>query len=283
MPDTRFKIPRSKLSANPFVRSMNEDVQDVRLFGTAEQRAATPIWPGAANIPQPIRPAIRLAADPLLARTVKYGAAQGMAQSPQTDGMAVKKWLSCIGDNAICDRKKRYQEAAKDPQLSARTTFPKAAATVLDYLDSPRFMTGFSKDTADWYDGVSSRLEPANHAVFADLRAGKAIPGITDAPDGVDRAMVRFEQGRVQRELDALKRADPGLYAQVVKQSNETFKSWWDANPAIGMTRRKLGGRVPDFAREADQRQIGYETVRNEAARSCIQGGVCDARTLNGR
>ena len=282
MPDTRFKVPRGKLTANPFVRSMNENVQDLRLFGTAEQRAATPAWPGAANIPQSRRAAaIRLAADPSLARVPKGGAAQEMAQSPQTDGAAVKKWLSCIGDNAICDRKKRYQEAAEDPQLSARTTFPKAAATVLDYVDTPRVVTGFSKETADWYEGLSSRLEKANFDIFADLKARKAIPGITDAEDGIDRGMVRFEQAQVQKELDALKRSNPKLYMQVIRESDGTFERWKDANAAIGVSRRKLG-HMPDFANEAERRRIGYETVRNEAAWSCARGGVCDARTLNG-
>jgi hypothetical protein len=194
----------------------------------------------------------------------------------------ISTWLSCIGDNPICAWKKRYQKAGEDADLNARTTFPKAAATVLDFLDSPRFMTGFSKETAGWYEGVSSRLEKANFGVFADLKARKPIPGITDAEDGIDRGMVRFEQAQVQRELDALRRTDPAMYAQVIEQSNEAF-GWKDANPAMGMARRKQGDRPLDFAREADRRRIGYETVRNEAAWSCVQGRACDARTLRGK
>jgi hypothetical protein len=158
-----------------------------------------------------------------------------------------------------------------------------AAATVLDFLDSTKILTNITNNTSSWLEGVSSKMGKANFAFFTDLKAGKPILGNTDAKDGVDRAMVRFKQSLVQGELNDLKASNPQLYTQLVRESNYAFKAWGDASPPITATKSKLGGRIPDFANEADRRQIGYETIRQEAGWSCVQGGACNAQTLHGQ
>ena len=187
----------------------------------------------------------------------------------------------CMIENTFCRRKERYQELSRDPVLKEITVFPAAAATTLDVLDTPRTITGYSKSTVSWLEKVSARLESENRGIFGDLKAGKTVEGITNATDGVDRGMVRFEQGLVQQELDSLKASNPALYSQVVGESNRVFRSFGFASGPITAASRALG-HTPDFAQRADRERIGYETVRTEAAWSCAKDDACNAGSLVG-
>ena len=191
--------------------------------------------------------------------------------------------MFCINKkNTFCLRKERYQKLARDPQLRKITVFPAAAATTLDTLDTPRSWTGYSKSSVQWLEGLSANLEVENNKVFSALKAGRDVPGITDSPDGIDRGMVRFEQGLVQDALNSLQASDPGLYDQVVSETNSVFENYgWGSN-AIQAAERKLG-HSPNFANQSDREQIGYETVRTESAFSCVRGDACDARSYTGQ
>jgi uncharacterized protein RhaS with RHS repeats len=188
--------------------------------------------------------------------------------------------MLCIKKNTFCSRKERYQKLARDPKLSKITVFPAAAATTLDTLDTPRSLTGYSKSSIQWLEGFSADLEVENNKVFSALKAGKTVPGITDSPDGIDRGMVRFEQGLLQNALNSLQASDPDLYDQVVSETNSIFENYgWGSN-AIQAAEGKLG-RSLNFANQSDREQIGYQTVRIETAFSCARGAACDARSFN--
>ncbi|KCZ52147.1 hypothetical protein HY29_18270 [Hyphomonas beringensis] len=187
--------------------------------------------------------------------------------------------MYCLIKNTFCARKERYEIWSRDPKFKKITVFPAAAASTLDILDTPRTFTGLSKSTVQWLETLSWELEKKNVAIFKSLKAGEAVPSITDAPDGIDRAFVRYEQGQVQQMLDELKDRDAEQYKQVVEELNSLFKNrGWGSN-VVQSAERHLGRGI-DFSKEGDRRTIGYRSVQIEAAFSCIYGDACIAQSL---
>lgn len=68
---------------------------------------------------------------------------------------------------------------------------------------------------------ISSNLETRNNLAFTSLLAGQAIPGVTDASDGIDRGMVRFEQELVQWHLNNYAARDATGYSALISESNQ--------------------------------------------------------------
>lgn len=192
--------------------------------------------------------------------------------------------MICITQNSFCERRDCYLEKSRDQSLNRITAFPIAAATALNDLGTPSWMSGTNPASARWLEGLSARLEGANNMVFSQLVAGKPVPGITNSPDGIDRGIVRFEQGLVQGELNALQSSNPELYNQVVIDANRGLEvaNFTNISPSVAAASTRLG-RTPDFANRADREAIGYEAVRQANAFSCLQNRSCQAGALTRR
>lgn len=178
----------------------------------------------------------------------------------------------CIINSGLsfCLRKQRYKVWADNIELCRVTIFARAAVAALESLSTPRFLTGYTSSGYDFLERVSASLEQANMVAFNALLSGLAVPGVTTAPDGIDRGMVRFEQSIVQQALDGFRVTNVVEYNSLISQSNVLLNSVFGQNiySHLEVAKDRLGRDI-DFANQSDREEIGYALVERLASEGC--------------
>ena len=141
-------------------------------------------------------------------------------------------------------------------------------------------MTGMSKDTASFLEGVGQQLAAFNQKQVTQIESGKL------SGPGLDQKMVHLEQTNVQGQLDALRKADPSGYAKAIKEINGALNGTVSKGlQQIASTDRAYAqvlagvrenlGRDIDFSNQADREAIGNALINH-----IKQTGGCD---VNGK
>ncbi len=155
-------------------------------------------------------------------------------------------------------RAMRYAQLDRDPRIHVRTRFFEAASAVTRVIGGgypSRFMAR-----------LSAALEIANTQRAARIGEGRLYAGGCGRSNTID--FIRFEQGLVQRTLEALRVEHPVQYAAEVDTADRDFAriSAWcsrfrsDAHGRLHFalrSARETLGRAPQFARQGDREAIG--------------------------
>jgi len=155
-------------------------------------------------------------------------------------------------------RATRYAQLDRDPRIHVRTRFFEAASTVTRVIGGG--------DPTHFMARLSAALEIANTTRAMHIGDGRLYAGGCWRSNTVD--FVRFEQGLVQKELEALQAEDPFQYAAEVDAADWGFArmSVWCSRFRSAAHRRlhfalrsarETLGRAPQFARQGDRESIG--------------------------
>ncbi|MEP2234868.1 MAG: RHS repeat-associated core domain-containing protein [Alteripontixanthobacter sp.] len=108
------------------------------------------------------------------------------------------------GSGTTCMRAYRYQRLAGDSRISSRTSFFSAASAVVNTLASAELVgSGVSNEAVGFLRSSGAVLESANLQRANQIRLGFVYSGNTSIAQN-DRDFVRFEQGKLQEQLDGL-------------------------------------------------------------------------------
>lgn len=170
------------------------------------------------------------------------------------------------GGSAFCQRSLRFARLGANPKISSRTSFFSAASVVTNALASKDIgISGVSAQTSGFLNRTSTALETANINKASGILAGTEFSGGSIAAN--DAAFVRFEQGMVQDQLNALQSSDAGAFKSIVGEINGLLNASGAKSIAAGLADpnfqgvlngvRESLGRDIDFANRSDRIAIG--------------------------
>jgi RHS repeat-associated protein len=202
-----------------------------------------------------------------------------------TDGHAC---LALYGNSSsgFCERASEYGRIDANPTVRSQTRFFAAANAVSQALADVAAwrigtaMTGVSRPTANFLEGVGQRLEAFNKTQVDQIQSGKL------SGPGLDQRMVHAEQTNVQRQLDNLKQADPSGYAMTIKEINGALngivsRGLEELAPTDRAYAQVLAGVRTDLGRDIDfSKQGDREAIGNALINHVRKTGGCD---INGK